>query len=186
MSLLLVGLYFGGAPVLDALAYERVGVLEGQWWRLLGGHLVHADAAHLAWNLLGLWLVAVLFVPEFTLREWLLIVVASTAAIDVGFLWLQPDLIWYVGFSGVLHGGMAAGLLAWLRQTPRDPLTLALAALFAGKLLYEQLVGPLPFTAATLSVPVLHEAHSYGAAGGVAAAAGLVLRRRGGGARTPI
>jgi len=34
--------------------------------------------------------------------------------------------------------------------------------LFAAKLAWEHFAGPLPFTAASLAVPVVHEAHTYG------------------------
>ena len=87
----------------------------------------------------------------------------------------MPELDWYVGLSGVLHGCMAAGLAAWLARA-RDPLVLLVAVLFAAKLGWEQWQGPLPFTAGTLALPVIVEAHSYGALGGLAAA--LVLRAR--------
>jgi membrane associated rhomboid family serine protease len=88
---------------------------------------------------------------------------------SAGFLLLEPELDWYVGFSGVLHGCMAAGLVAWLRST-RDPLTWLVAGLFAAKLAWEHFQGALPFTAGTLSLPVVHEAHTYGAIGGLLAA----------------
>jgi membrane associated rhomboid family serine protease len=48
--------------------------------------------------------------------------------------------------------------------------------LFAAKLAWEHFAGPLPFTAASLELPVVHEAHTYGAVGGVLA--GLWLTRR--------
>jgi hypothetical protein len=82
-----------------------------------------------------------------------------------------------VGFSGVLHGLMAAGLCAWLWRTP-DVITGLVAGLFALKLGWEHWLGPLPFTASTLAVPVIHEAHSYGAIGGAAAALWLLWRQR--------
>jgi hypothetical protein len=75
---------------------------------------------------------------------------------------------------------MAAGLVAWLR-TDRDPLTVIIGALFAGKLLWEHFAGPLPFTAGTMSLPVVYEAHSYGAAGGALAGLGLIRRQPRGG-----
>ncbi len=59
-----------------------------------------------------------LFAREFDLRGWIVILVASTVAVDLGFLVFEPQLEWYVGFSGVLHGLMAAGLCAWLWRTP--------------------------------------------------------------------
>ena len=172
---LLTGLWLAGPEVTAALRYERGAVLDGEWWRLLTGHLVHADAAHLAWNLAGAALVWWLFGAEYGRAEWAAILFASAAAIDVAFLGAMPGLDWYVGLSGVLHGCMAAGLAAWLARA-RDPLVLAVAVLFAAKLGWEHWQGPLPFTAGTLELPVIVEAHSYGALGGLAAA--LVLRAR--------
>ena len=82
-----------------------------------------------------------------------------------------------MGFSGVLHGLMAAGLCAWLWRTP-DAITALVAGLFAVKLGWEHLVGPLPFTASTLAVPVIHQAHTYGAIGGAVAALWILWRQR--------
>lgn len=174
LGLLLVALQaFDAAP----LRYERAAVLHGQWWRLVTGHFVHADVAHLAWNLAGLALVAWLFVREYSRADWLLILCVSTAAVDLGFLVFEPQLEWYVGFSGVLHGLMAAGLLAWLVRE-RDAVTALVAVLFCAKLAWEHLVGPLPFTAQTLSLPIIHSAHTYGAIGGLLAAAFCLRRER--------
>ena len=39
-------------------------------------------------------------------------------------------------------------------------------------------MGPLPFTASTLAVPVIHEAHTYGAIGGAVAALWILRRQR--------
>ncbi len=164
-----------GARAVATLRYERDAVLAGEAWRLVTGHLVHADAVHLGWNVLGVAIVGLLFAREFTWRQWLLVLLVSTAATNLGFLLLEPQLDWYVGFSGVLHGLMAAGLAAWLRSS-RDALTWLVAALFAAKLAWEHFAGALPFTAASLAVPVVHEAHTYGAIGG--ALAGLWVTRR--------
>jgi membrane associated rhomboid family serine protease len=71
---------------------------------------------------------------------------------------------------------MAAGLAAWLRSA-RDPLTALVAVLFAAKLAWEHFAGALPFTSALLSLPVVHEAHTYGALGGLVAAL-LINRQR--------
>jgi rhomboid family GlyGly-CTERM serine protease len=176
LSGLLLALLLGGAQVTAALRYERIAVLQGQWWRLVTGHLVHSDAVHLAWNVLGIVIVWGLFAREYRLRDWGVILLVSTAAVGAGFLAFEPQLDWYVGFSGVLHGAMAAGLVAWLR-TARDPLTALVTVLFAAKLAWEHTHGALPFTSATLSLPVIHQAHTYGAIGGLAAA--LLINRRG-------
>ena len=164
-----------GADALPVLRYERSAVLSGEAWRLVTGHLVHADMVHLGWNALGVLIVAFLFARDYSWRQWLVILGVSIATTDLGFLLLEPRLEWYVGFSGVLHGLMAAGLVAWLR-TSRDAITWIVTGLFAAKLAWEHFAGPLPFTAASLELPVVHEAHTYGAVGGVLA--GLWLTRR--------
>ena len=178
LALVLVAVEVYRAQGGDALPYDRAAILSsGQYWRLVTAHLIHHDLTHLAWNLAGLALVAWLFAGEFDLRGWIGILVASTVAVDLGFLVLEPQLEWYVGFSGVLHGLMAAGLCAWLWRKP-DTLTALVAVLFALKLGWEHFVGALPFTASTLAIPVIHEAHTYGAIGGTVAAVWLLWRQR--------
>jgi rhomboid family GlyGly-CTERM serine protease len=178
LAFVLVAVQVLGAPAREALAYDRVAILiGGEYWRLVTAHLLHYDLTHLAWNLAGLALVAWLFASEFDPRGWIAILVASTVAVDLGFLVLEPQLEWYVGFSGVLHGLMAAGLCAWLWRNP-DALTALVTILFALKLGWEHFMGALPFTASTLAIAVIHEAHTYGAIGGSAAALWLLWRRR--------
>jgi rhomboid family GlyGly-CTERM serine protease len=178
LALVLVAIQLLGGPASEALPYNRAAILSGgEYWRLVTAHLLHYDLTHLAWNLAGLALVAWLFASEFDRRGWITILVASTVAVDLGFLACEPQLEWYVGFSGVLHGLMAAGLCAWLWRKP-DGLTALVAVLFALKLGWEHLLGALPFTASTLAIAVIHQAHTYGAIGGAAAALGLLWRRR--------
>lgn len=167
--------YVTGGDAVGVLRYERLAVLHGEAWRLVTGHLVHADAAHFGWNALGVLLVGFLFARDYPPAQWLVVLFASVVAIDLGFLLLEPRLEWYVGFSGVLHGWMAAGLVAWLHRS-RDALTWLVAALFAAKLAWEHHAGALPFTAGSMSLPVVYEAHSYGAIGGLLAGAWLTRR----------
>jgi len=174
--LLLVALHLAGPQTTMALRYERGAIEAGEAWRLATAHLVHYDWPHLGWNLVGVALVWFLFAREFTPLDWLVVLVASTIAIDAGFLIFEPQLDWYVGFSGVLHGCMAAGLVARLKNG-RDTLTVVVAVLFAAKLVWGHAVGPVPFTAATLALPVIHEAHTYGALGGGLAALWLLRKR---------
>lgn len=153
------------------LRYERFGIVVGEIWRLATGHLVHADIRHLLLNLAGLVVVALLFPGEYSPREWAFVGLASAAAVTAGLWWLNPEVDWYVGLSGVLHGLLAAGTLAWWRSQPPG-LALALTAILAGKLAWEQAQGALVWSG---DLPVIVDAHLWGAAGGFAAA--LVLRR---------
>lgn len=165
---------------LHALRYDRAAILSGQAWRLVTGHLVHADFVHLAWNVAGLALVAALFAREFRLRGWVVILAASTVAVDLGFLLLEPQLATYVGFSGLLHGLAAAGVFVWLVRY-RDGATAIVAAFLGAKLAWEHVMGPMPFTSQTLALPTIFEAHTYGALGGLLGGAWLEWGRRSGG-----
>lgn len=148
------------------LRYDRSALARGEWWRLATGHLVHMSLEHAVMNALGLALLWALFARDYSPRAWVLIVVASAAAIDLG-LWIgDSTLQWYVGSSGVLHGVLAAGAAAHLRQGDRDGWLLG--ALLIGKITYEQTVGALPLVAG----PVIVDAHLYGALGGLLAALG--------------
>jgi rhomboid family GlyGly-CTERM serine protease len=157
-----------------ALRYEREAVLQGEYWRLLTGHLVHGSWLHLLMNGLGLGLVAALFDRDYSLPAWLLIALFSVIAIDLGFVLYEPQLLWYVGLSGVLHGALAAGAVAWWRHESKL-LALLLSVIFVGKLLWEQWRGALPLSG---DLPVVVDAHLYGAIGGVIAGTVLWLGER--------
>jgi rhomboid family GlyGly-CTERM serine protease len=152
----------GGVGLRDALRYQRDAVLGGELWRLVTAHLVHLDFAHALLNAVAATLLWALFARDLRPWQWCAVALAAAAAIDAGLLLWQPQLQWYVGASGVLHGAMAAGTLAQLRR--RDPVSLVLALFLIAKLSYEQFVGALPFEA---QGSVVVSAHLYGALGGL-------------------
>ena len=171
----------GGEPVRLVLRYERAAVLAGEFWRLVTGHLVHSSAAHLVLNLAGLGLIAGLFPKDYSLGQWLLIAAASLVLIDLGFVFYEPQLQWYVGLSGVLHGLLAAGAVAWWRHESW-PLALILSVIFLAKLAWEQVHGALPFSG---DMVVIVAAHLYGAIGGALAALWICFRLQDWSARPP-
>jgi rhomboid family GlyGly-CTERM serine protease len=163
---LLLLVQLGGAATLAALRYDRGALRAGQLWRLVSAHVVHLDLRHTLLNALGLLLMWALFIRDYRPRQWFLILLAATAAIDAGLWFRDTQVIWYVGASGVLHGVMAAGILAELRR--RQASGVILAVFLLAKLSYEQLAGPLPFAGS--AIPVVVNAHLYGAVGALAAA----------------
>jgi rhomboid family GlyGly-CTERM serine protease len=162
----LLVLQAGGAPTVAALRYDRSALAAGQWWRLLSAHVVHLDFRHTVLNGAGLALLWALFARDYRGRQWLLVLLAAACAIDAGLWFWDTRVMWYVGASGVLHGAMAAGCLAALRRGEREGFILA--AFVLAKLIYEQAGGVLPFAGSAL--PVVVNAHLYGALGGLAAA----------------
>lgn len=165
-----------GSSANNLLRYDRAAIAAGQWWRLLTAHIAHLGLHHAILNTLGLVFLWALFAREWQPRQWAAITIAVIAAIDAG-LWLRDSgVAWYVGASGALHGLMAAGIVAYVRR--RDPLGWIMAVLLAAKLAYEHVQGPLPF--AGKGVPVVVDAHLYGALAGLLAAVVLTcLQLRG-------
>jgi rhomboid family GlyGly-CTERM serine protease len=156
----------------EALRYDRVWIGQGEVWRLLSGHLAHLGWSHLALNSVGLLLVWFLIGGAYTLRSWALIVGVTLATMDAGFWFLNPELYWYVGMSGLLHGLLAAGIVARLKDI--DTETAILLLLLIAKISWEQWSGPVPGSESTSGGPVVVDAHLYGALGGVL---GAVLAR---------
>ena len=159
----------GGDSVRESLRYERAAIGAGQWWRLFSAHAVHQDAHHFALNALGLVLVWALFARDYRARGWLCIVVASALGISLGLWWCNPAVQWYLGSSGVLHATMAAGCVSHLARRQWDGWLLGGALL--AKLLVEQLRAP--DSAAPL--PVIVDAHLYGAIVGATMGAALCI-----------
>jgi rhomboid family GlyGly-CTERM serine protease len=165
----------GGDELRELGRYERDAIGNGEYWRLATGHLVHLGFGHLWPNLLALIIVGMLLEGVYRNADWWRVTLASAAAIDLGLYYLEPSVAWYVGLSGVLHGCVAGGAIALLaqRQTLGGVLALGLSA----KLLFEQVVGPVPFTAESVGGPVVVSAHLYGAIGGLLAEATIRLVR---------
>ncbi len=146
-------LLLGPAPA--GLKLERQAVANGEIWRLLTGHLVHADPAHLSWNL-GAFLV---LSGLYELQErpgpgrYFGLIAAGALAVDAWFWWLQPGLPVYCGLSGVLNGFFAV-LAVFLWRRTRHP-AIALAGLAAiAKIAVEAGLGaPLLPTTTWAAVP---------------------------------
>ena len=161
-----------GEPARQGLSFDRAALAEGQWWRLLTAHFVHLDAEHAVLNGLGVVLMWALFARDYSPWRWAAIYCGSALAVSVGLWFGNPELQWYVGASGALHGVMTAGTLAHLRR--RDLDGWILAVFIVVKLAYEQFAGALPFAG---SPDTIVEAHLYGAIGGVVLALLLKSRR---------
>jgi len=154
--------------------YDRLAIADGQYWRLLSAHYVHLGNAHLLLNLLGLAVIWLLVGRDNSLSNWGLVLLLSMTTVSAGFWFLDRDMLWYVGFSGVLHGLILAGAIAGCRKRPLESATLIV--LIISKLAFEQISGPLPGSESAAGGPVAVNAHLYGAIGGIAAA-GLIWRR---------
>jgi len=121
-------------------------------------------------NFAGLAVIAWVFGRDYPAAVWAAIGGAAMVAIGTGLLLLSPQVDWYVGLSGVLHAALAAGVVSWWRRGARWSACL-LAFALAGKLVYEQWLGA---SALVAGLPVVVDAHLYGAVAGLLTA--LLLR----------
>jgi rhomboid family GlyGly-CTERM serine protease len=163
----------GGDAGREVLRYQREAIADGEFWRLFFGHLAHLGISHLLLNIAGLLLIWFLVGHRFRNIQWIAIVLICVAGIDLGFWFLDKQLNWYVGLSGLLHGLLLAGAIAGISAAKTESLTILVVVL--AKLAWEQIFGPLPGSEASSGGNVIVNAHLYGAIAGVIAA--LVLRR---------
>lgn len=94
------------------LYFSAAHILDGEVWRIVSGHFMHADLQHLLWNCLGLAVLGWLLENR---SKRLLLAAAGTGILFVSALLLTPyaQLDYYCGLSGVLNTLLLVAL--WLQ-----------------------------------------------------------------------
>jgi rhomboid family GlyGly-CTERM serine protease len=164
----------GGSTASHWFRYDRDAIMAGELWRLITGHFVHLGWKHFFMNIAGLILIWVLFGRLLTTWKWAVCILVSALFISIGLIVLNPELRWYVGLSGVLHGMFVCGAIASIAMGYRAEVLLLV--LLIAKLVWEQLQGAIPGSAAFAGGDVVVDAHLYGAIIGVVCAAFLVRK----------
>lgn len=163
ITLVCISLFY--LQVDDLLAYQRQLILEGQWWRLLSGNLLHTNAWHLYMNLAGLWVIVSLHKPHYdALRLGILFCVLCVMQ-GLGLLLFYPTLIGYVGLSGMLHGLFTYGAVMDIRQGLKSGYLLLLGVIL--KVAYEQFFGASSEMTQLINARVATEAHLVGLVSGL-------------------
>lgn len=167
LAVAMIVLYAAMGPEPAALVYDRTAITDGAWWRLVSAHLVHADASHLALNVLGFIVLGVL--SEQRPSAWFWAGIVSIAIIDA-WLWLYATRVeQYCGLSGVLYGLFAVSVVSAWRATPRRWIVTAATLAVIGKTLWEGIAGAAWI--AHTAWPTLPGAHYVGFAAGLLVAA---------------
>ena len=153
--------------LVGSFQFDRHQIEKGNYMSFLTGHLVHLNWSHWGLNMAGLAIVAIFFSLYGSLLDWLFVLVFSAVCVSFSLYWWHPEVIWYVGLSGVLHGLFVYGAIRETRFYPFSGYVLLL--LLAGKLFWEYMNGALPGSEEMTGGRVIVEAHLYGAIAGLAA-----------------
>ena len=151
------------------LQYDRAAIVDFEIWRLLTGHLVHLGPSHYYLNAIALMLVWVAVGEYFSSRQWLIATAVTIAGVNIGLWFFNPEIVWYVGMSGFLHGLLVAGIVKGFQFLPREALLGGMVVL--AKIVYEQMLGPMPGSEQSAGGKVVVDSNFYGTLAGLCVAA---------------
>ncbi|GIU13519.1 rhombosortase [Shewanella morhuae] len=163
ISLICAGLYLAGltSPTIDnVLAYNRGAINGGEWWRLVSGNLLHTNQWHLLMNLAGLWVVLFLHHFHYHLKGLSTLFFILCLFEGIGLYVGYPQLLGYVGLSGMLHGLFVYGAVQDIVRKLRSGYVLLIGVII--KVGYEQLYGASSDVTAMIGARVATEAHLVG------------------------
>ena len=111
-------IYEHGALFIQAIdsSGNRVGLGEGEWYRLLTAAFLHYGPIHLGLNMLGLWWIGRPLEDWLGPFRYLLLYLVSGLAGSAGALLMSPDAI-TVGASGAIFGILGAAIVLERQQT---------------------------------------------------------------------
>jgi rhomboid family GlyGly-CTERM serine protease len=159
----------------DLLNYHRSSIDGGQWWRIITGHLLHTNFIHLAVNLIGLVLLWLLHGDYVTGRRFLWHFLFLSLGISFAIMYLSPNIQWYVGLSGVLHGFFVWGAMLDVYYKRKSGYLLLIGIVI--KLVDEQFFADQSFMSGLIEASVAIDAHLYGAVLGLVIGAIAIYKK---------
>lgn len=144
----------------DLFLYDRQALQNVEYWRLFSGHFTHLNHWHLLLNLLG-WLVIFLlgarYLATFT---WVFLLIIYALSISLLLYYFFPEITFYGGLSGLLHGFLTAVLLNWVARGHQ--IAWLLLSAVAVKVIYEALYQQSFLTNELMGIAVVTEVHLLG------------------------
>ncbi len=151
--------------VIELFIYQRDLIAHGELWRLITGHFFHTNQYHLLLNLAALWMLWGLHQQYYHPYCYAFLFVFSALICSTGLYFFSPDLIRYVGLSGVLHGIFVWGAIMDIKHQDKTGYLLFLGVWL--KIIYEQIYGANNEVANLIAANVAVDAHLWGALGGL-------------------
>lgn len=175
LSVCVLGMVIFDEQTRILLQYHRQSLLDGQVYRLLTTHIVHTNVYHALINFTALVIIGVLSSRHMRPKDWWVGLAISGLFVSTCLIMLEPQLQWYRGLSGVLHG-IVVILILGARQVAGAIRGIFFIGLVL-KLILEQAGVVLMPGDQLLGAPVVINAHLYGAMGGVLAYLVLQMTR---------
>ena len=144
----------------DLLAYDRSQLSGFQWWRLITGHFLHTNIAHLLLNTAGLTLLWALHGQYYHISRYLLIFMLLCLGTSGGLYVFAPQMQWYVGLSGVLHGLFVIGAYFDIQNKFKTGWLMLMGIWL--KVIHEQIFGASEDVAQLIAANVAIDAHLFG------------------------
>lgn len=173
LFILLLSAYLQVSGQVPNWRYDQSLINAGDYWLLLSGNIVHLNWTHWGLNIAGLTLGAFFFGAYGSIFHWMFVIFLSAFIVGLGLYWFNPEVMTYVGLSGVLHGLLIYGGVREIRVYPASGYVFLL--LLVGKLIWELIYGSVPGSEDMIEGRVVTDAHLYGAIGGGVAAVILGL-----------
>lgn len=158
------------------LEWSRNAIAGGEYWRLVTGHWVHMEPYHLLLNLGGLLITGMLFTRHPPLLLWAGFLIVSPVVVSGGLLVFVPELAWYRGFSGCLHGLVV--FTAMHNLVKEKSWSLMILGVVAAKLALETVVSPITGENSLIGGVVIPQSHWLGAVTGLAAGIAVGISNR--------
>jgi len=142
------------------LRYQPNWWIEAEYWRSFTAHWVHANEIHLVLNAVGLMLCMTIASPIWPVWKWVVYNMYLAIGISTLFTLRNPELHWYVGYSGVLFGIYLLAADDLYRRNRTIALLLGTAIVI--KVVLEQFSDIKIGGGDIIGIPVIIDAHLYG------------------------
>lgn len=172
LVVILLALHFL-VPDKELLYFSQTDVQAGEYWRVVSGHLMHADADHLTWNCIGLLVLGTL-IEQVSRHQWWITLLVGISSVSILLLSPFSQLNYYAGLSGVLNTMLLVAL--WHEWSHKRSWWLASIFLACvAKVVFEVCTGGSLLT--NISWPPYPWAHVAGLLGGMTMVCLNVLAR---------
>jgi rhomboid family GlyGly-CTERM serine protease len=145
--------------------------LQSTWWELgnyyqaISGHFLHTNYIHLAFNVLGVFLLWMLHGDDYDAYYYLIKFLLTCVGVSVLILLFSPEISWYVGLSGAIHGVFAWGCIKDISKGLISGWLLVLGLVL--KVGNEQINGAGSLMPGLIEANVAIDSHLYGAVIGI-------------------